>query len=119
MPRPKTIIVNDPDVLAAVTAAWQADRDQAAEAAANSAAEYEAGGETGRYDRWVNCCAFKRELDALDRDGVRYDLARFAGRQLSASERIRWQESIRRLEAAGKVVRHGNSIRPRPEAANA
>lgn len=127
MPRPKTIIVNDPDVLASITAAWREDCGYWAAEAAKASRDHARGGSDGRYDRWVTFCGYKRERDACKYVGIRYDLTRFAGRPLTPSERIRWQESIRRLEAAGRVVRTGNNIMPappellaaQPEAANA
>src|ERR1044072_7720206 len=96
MPRPKTIIVNDPDVLASIAAAFQADREELAAATAEAKATYDNNGDGGRYNCWQTYTGWKRTLDALEAKGTKYDLARFAGRPLTPSERIRRHDSIRR-----------------------
>lgn len=103
MPRPKTIIIDDAVILAAIQAAYEADRAELARLEAAYAA-----------NRNCETSAALREFEYLHRwgDFIRSDLARFWGKQPTGSERIRLQECIRRLEAAGKVERSTIYIRP-------
>jgi len=115
MPRPKTIIVDDAAVLAAITDAYNGD---VAYLASEEAKAFEAHGTAPlneRYNRWEAYCDWHKERQRVEARGIPYDLPRFAGRDLTPSERIRHQQAVRRLEAAGKVVRNGNCIKPSPD----
>jgi hypothetical protein len=111
MPRKATIIVNDSDVLAAITDAYRADCEALDAEIAAAQAEYDAG-TTDRSKTYTRLWWLRKDREVLADVGLPYDLARFAGRELTPTERVYWQRSIRRLEAAGKVVRYCNNIRP-------
>lgn len=110
MGRPRTILIDPMAVLAGIAAAT-------AEELAAIAAEQEeldrrlAAGSISRF----HCTQEKHQLDLereeIERVGVEYNLVRFAGRQLTPSERIRFQQAIRQLEAEGLVAIHGAKAR--------
>lgn len=117
MPPPRTIIVDVEALYAAIASAWQAD---CVEAACNIETAEETQQAAHGKNLWANAAARSAarhyaELLAL---GTRYDLERFAGRALTASERIRHQQAVRSLEAAGKVERIGQRIKPTKEGPN-
>ena len=106
MPRKRQIIVDDQTILAAIQAAYAADLAELARLGAAVTANHCAESYWAVRD-------FERQRLG---DAIRCDLARFWGRQPTPSERIRLQECIRRLEAAGKVERSTIYIRPVTEA---
>ncbi len=55
--------------------------------------------------------AWEQMRKDAERDGIRYDLVRFAGKDLTPSERIRHQESLRRSEARGFICLLGVKAR--------
>src|SRR5690606_32476916 len=106
MGRPKTIHVDPLALLRAIGRATRADLERLESEIADLDRRKNAG-ELGwgawQEDRHI--AIFDKE--AIERDGVKYDLPRFAGRELSGSERIRHQQAIRQLEAEGLVAIHG------------
>lgn len=102
MPRKRSIIVDDQTILAAIQAAYAADLEAEARLTAAIAAD-----PTG--DGYWDLRIYQQQRNG---DRIKCDLARFWGRQPTPSERIRLQQCIRRLEAAGKVERSTVYIRP-------
>ena len=103
--RPPTIHISDDDLLNGINAAWQADvrslsRRLARARAALAKASY--GYEKGRLQQDI----LHAEDDLAELQcsrWVRYDLARFLGRELTASEKVKARAALRTLEAAGRV----------------
>jgi hypothetical protein len=105
MGRPKTIIVDPLDVLRGIVATFDADLADIDSklAAANAAArDFFSNQEAYRIER--------QRRDIVER-GTEYRLERFAGRALTASERIRWQQMIRKLEGDGLLAIEGIAAR--------
>jgi hypothetical protein len=110
MARPRSIHVCPADLLAGIGQAIQSDL--AALDAAIQEAEAAYAARRNRYDSgWHHLCDLRAWRGEIERDGVRYNLERFAGRELTASERIRWQQSVRKIEAAGLVAIDGKKAR--------
>jgi hypothetical protein len=129
MGRPQTIFVNPDELLANVCRLWNAtagelDRDvadgerralaadqaaQAAEVAFNAErfnmAVHEKRMAAIRYRREEHdyLAGRKNAREALDRDGLPYDILAFAGKSLSPSERLRVNQALRDLERQGLV----------------
>lgn len=108
MGRKQTIFVDDSKLLAAICDAFTGRR----KAVLKAIADHESSGALGG-GYWQQ---LQRELREVDCRGIRQDLEAFAGRLLTASERLRWQAAVRRLIEAGKLLRDGTMIRPAPEA---
>jgi hypothetical protein len=105
MGRPKTIIVDPLDVLRGIIATFDADvadMDSKLAAANAAASDFYANQEAYRIER--------QRRDIVER-GTEYRLERFAGRALTASERIRWQQTIRQLEGDGLAAIDGVTAR--------
>lgn len=89
MSRPKTIFVDEMQVLAGIQAS------------------------TERYELELAAWLRKQEWRArpyaeeFGKYGVHYDLDAFSGRDLTPSERVRWREAIQSLHAQGLVILTG------------
>lgn len=108
MPPKKSIIVDDEKILAAIRDAYLNDVEAVQKRLAELEAEYELNRDMRLWDR---VCNLRRRLSDCE-EGIRNDLARWWGREPTASERIRLQQCVRRLEAAGLVERSTIYIRP-------
>jgi hypothetical protein len=97
MPPPKTIIVNHDALLAAVAREEAKERAWLAELIPQLQAEWEAS--RANYEIYGSLCRAKRDLETAD--WVPRDLVLLAGRQLTPSERKRWQQSVVQLEREG------------------
>lgn len=56
----------------------------------------------GRGD-WVYLCDLWQRREEIERRGIGYNWVRFAGRELTGSEKIRHQQAVRKLATAGLV----------------
>jgi hypothetical protein len=77
---------------------------------ANERTYYEQGRELAV---WQHRSHLGHQLQDVQARGVVYDVAKFAGRPLTPSERIRWQQATHALAAAGLVeVSSQRYVRP-------
>ena len=108
MGRPQTIYVDSNALLAGIARATRevlADIDaELAELNAREAVKHDF--QTGQ-----TIYALERYRRTIKSDGVLYDLSAFAGRRLSPSERIRYQQALRAMAATGLVELLGKKAR--------
>lgn len=102
MGRPRTIHIDPHDLLRGVAAAMAADV-AALEGEIEAIRAAVKAGEADRFWSVQNIHQIDQTKQALLRWGVAYDLERFTGRSLTASERIRAQQAMRRLHDEGLV----------------
>jgi hypothetical protein len=116
MPPARTIIVDDNAILAAIVRNFTDERNLILDVLAGLQADYKL---THAYDTFCRICDLERQLEVIEGEGIKSDLAHFAGRELTPSWRIRVQQSVRRLEAAGLVARYCTRIKPTEKGINA
>jgi hypothetical protein len=100
MGRKQTIFVNRQELLLGIAA----ETARQLGALLDAVAEIDANRDGGYpYSVHKHRSELLREIGSIREYGVRYDLPAFAGRSLTPSERLRHQEAIHALEAAGLV----------------
>lgn len=113
MGRPQTIFVTDADVLKRITNAYTTAGRELAAAMAQVLDEFASSSGSDRHFYWQEYSDLLRfHYHPIAEYGIEYNVNALADRELTASERVRWCESVRRLIAAGKVEKCGRNIKP-------